>query len=408
MPAMADVTLTDLLLGESPRIEWKQSVDAVDIIHAVCALANDLEDSQQPGYVVLGVDKLGKIVGATDKRKAPLPLFGPAMDEQQQALTSRILSLKLLPHPSLTISAHEAEGKTLLVIAVAPYPVPPEVRVDGVAYVRVGTTTRRATEADLLKLRERRPLHRQPFDVRPMPGAQLSDLTLIDLSPRYESDREEADDPETFPSLEKWLSQKNLGRIVDGRLKPNAAALLVYGKNPQDFFPGAVIELARYAGTEVDAPVTLRKSISGTLPEQLEQVNAQLDAQLVSRPVGEPGIRAIYREEYPTKALRELARNLVQHRIYEGTHAPSRIEWYDDRVEFVNPGGPFGRASEGEFGSHSDYRNPTITQLLAESGYVEQLGRGVRMVRAQLAKNGNPPLEVEQNGFTQVIVRRRP
>ncbi|HNN51278.1 MAG TPA: ATP-binding protein, partial [Pseudomonadota bacterium] len=157
-----------------------------------------------------------------------------------------------------------------------------------------------------------------------------------------------------------------------------------------------------------DAPVTLRKSISGTLPEQLEQVNAQLDAQLVSRPVGEPGIRAIYREEYPTKALRELARNLVQHRIYEGTHAPSRIEWYDDRVEFVNPGGPFGRASEGEFGSHSDYRNPTITQLLAESGYVEQLGRGVRMVRAQLAKNGNPPLEVEQNGFTQVIVRRRP
>ncbi|HNN54478.1 MAG TPA: putative DNA binding domain-containing protein, partial [Pseudomonadota bacterium] len=253
---MADVTLTDLLLGESPRIEWKQSVDAVDIIHAVCALANDLEDSQQPGYVVLGVDKLGKIVGATDKRKAPLPLFGPAMDEQQQALTSRILSLKLLPHPSLTISAHEAEGKTLLVIAVEPYPVPPEVRVDGVAYVRVGTTTRRATEADLLKLRERRPLHRQPFDVRPMPGAQLSDLTLIDLSPRYESDREEADDPETFPSLEKWLSQKNLGRIVDGRLKPNAAALLVYGKNPQDFFPGAVIELARYAGTEVDAPVT--------------------------------------------------------------------------------------------------------------------------------------------------------
>ena len=199
-----------------------------------------------------------------------------------------------------------------------------------------------------------------------------------------------------------------MGRGSDADFCPTAAALLVYGKSPQDHLPGAVIELVRYAGVDVDSPVTLRKTITGTVPQQLEAAKAQLDALCVSRPVRDDGVRTVYREEYPPKALHELVRNLVQHRQYEGTNAPSRIEWYDDRVEFVNPGGPFGRASEGEFGSHSDYRNPTLTQLLVDSGYVEQLGRGVRLVRAQLAKNGNPPLEAETNGFTRVVVRRRP
>lgn len=408
MPPMSFASIEALLTGESPRIEWKQNADATDLLQAVCALANDLEDSKQPGYLILGVDKHGRPVGVTDKSGKPLALSGTAMDERQQQLASRILSIKLMPQPSLHFDAHEVESKTLLRITIEPYPVPPVVKVDGVAYVRVGTTTRKATEADLLKLGERRPLHRQPFDLRPVAGAQLDDLSRFELLPRYDAAKSEVDDAESFPSLTRWLVQKNLGRGSDADFCPTAAALLVYGKSPQDHLPGAVIELVRYAGVDVDSPVTLRKTITGTVPQQLEAAKAQLDALCVSRPVRDDGVRTVYREEYPPKALHELVRNLVQHRQYEGTNAPSRIEWYDDRVEFVNPGGPFGRASEGEFGSHSDYRNPTLTQLLVDSGYVEQLGRGVRLVRAQLAKNGNPPLEAETNGFTRVVVRRRP
>ena len=75
-----------------------------------------------------------------------------------------------------------------------------------------------------------------------------------------------------------------------------------------------------------------------------------------------------------------------------------------DRIEFSNPGGPYGRASEGEFGGHSDYRNPGIIRLLANEGYVERLGRGIR---SQLKKNGNPDLRVETDGYTRVIVERQ-
>jgi ATP-dependent DNA helicase RecG len=132
-----------------------------------------------------------------------------------------------------------------------------------------------------------------------------------------------------------------------------------------------------------------------------------MSAHVVSVPASTDGIRTPFAPEYPLEALKELVRNMVQHRQYEGTNAPGRIEWFEDRVEFSNPGGPFGRASEGEFGSHSDYRNPMITDWLKQLGYVEQLGRGVRIVRKHLAKNQNPDLEIEVDGFTRATVRRR-
>ncbi len=132
-----------------------------------------------------------------------------------------------------------------------------------------------------------------------------------------------------------------------------------------------------------------------------------MSAHIADVPVPADGIRAPFAPDYPLEALKELARNIVQHRQYEGTNAPARIEWFDDRIELSNPGGPFGRASEGDFGSHSDYRNPMITDWLRQLGYVEQLGRGIRRVRKHLEKNGNPGLEVEVDGFTRVIVRRR-
>nr|VFK14602.1 MAG: Putative ATP-dependent DNA helicase recG C-terminal [Candidatus Kentron sp. LPFa] len=82
---------------------------------------------------------------------------------------------------------------------------------------------------------------------------------------------------------------------------------------------------------------------------------------------------------------------------------------WGNHIAFSNPGGPFGHASEGEFGNTSVYRNPiiTITSTLVEKGYAQRLGRGIRRVRQLLAKNGNSPLEVETDGFTRVIVRTK-
>ncbi len=387
-----------LLQGETDRVEWKSSPRKTDqILQAVCALANDLGASSQPGYLVIGVHPTtGEIVD--------LPADE---DSVQQDIVNRIESTRLVPTPSYSIQIQREGGKPVVIMTVAPYPVPPVVTVNGVAWVRRGTSTVKAREADLINLRERRPDHHLPFDTRVLAAASRGDLRLAALRAEWEAEREADEDPDTFPGLDAWLTQRQLGVPVQGDWKPNAAGVLVFGDSPQDLLPGAFVELVRYAGDDVDAEVVERKTITGNLPDQLETLWTQLKAHNAEIPSKAAGMREAFAPAYPDEALKELARNLIQHRLYEGTNAPSRVEWYDRRIELSNPGGPYGRAAEGQFGEHSDYRNPLVTGKLAELGYVQRLGRGVRRVRLLLERNGNPPLEVEIDGYTRVIVRRQ-
>jgi len=397
---MDPVELTLILTDETERIEWKESDrDTNGLLQAVCALANDLEDSRRPGFLVIGMRKgVGPVGTGVDPRAA---------DDASQNLVNRLTSTKILPAPSLSLEGLVHEGFHLWVVRVDPYPVPPVVQVDGVAWVRKGTTTRRATEADQLRLRERRPERNHPFDLRPLPGAALEDLDSRALRAAHESHREEDAEAATFPTFEEWLTQRELGRALAGRWTPFAGAVLLHGRAPQSLVPGALVEMVRYAGRDVDSAVVWRRTVTGTLPDQLDTLWAQLSAHVADVPAGTEGVVTGYSPEYPLDALKELARNLVQHRLYEGTNAPGRVEWYEDRIVFTNPGSPFGRASEGEFGAHADYRNPAITRGLVEMGYVERLGRGIRLVRSLLKRNGNPDLETEIDGFTTVVVKRR-
>jgi len=399
---MVEESLLDRLLTvETDRVEWKESArDTADIYHAVCALANDLSATGEPGFLVVGVDRQGRVVGGAGD--------GTAVDAAQRELADLLRSTKLLPTPSVDISPAVRDGRSIIVVQVGPYPVPPVVQVNGVAWVRVGSTTRRATEADHARLRERRPEHLLPFDSRPAAGTGAGDLECTGLRGEYEAAKETNGAPETFPSFESWLTQRELGKVVRGTWTPNHAAILVYGQNPQGFVPGAYIEFVRYRGVDVSGALVSRRTITGTLPDQLDSAWSLLSANIGDVPAAPEGIRQGYVPEYPLEALKELARNMVQHRQLDATHAPGRIEWFDDRIEFSNPGHPFGRASEGEFGEHSDYRNPGVTRLLAQLGYVERLGRGIRLVRSLLERNGNPPIEVQTDGFTRVTVTRRP
>jgi ATP-dependent DNA helicase RecG len=394
---MPDTDLSQLLAGETERIEWKESLRNNNVVlRSVCALANDLGGSNEAGYLVIGIKDNGTVLG--------LPLGN--LDEEQQLISNWLRSTKIYPHPSFSIEITDVNGLQLLIVRIEPYAVPPVITVDGVCWVRKGSTTVRATEADQARLRERRPENLKPFDTRLVSEASLADLATGNLREEYETER--ADDDDTFPSFTQWLTSRQLGAVRGGRWHPNAAALLIHGVSPQDTVSGAFLELVRYGGIDVDAVIINRKTVSGTIISQLEAAWQWLEGNLVDEPTGERGVVSEFSPEYPLDVLKELVRNTIQHRQYEGTNAPARIEWYSDRIELTNPGSPFGRASEGEFGEHSDYRNPLLTGLLVRLGYVERLGRGVRRVRKLLRDAGLPPLEVVTNGFTRATVRRRP
>jgi len=109
--------------------------------------------------------------------------------------------------------------------------------------------------------------------------------------------------------------------------------------------------------------------------------------------------------DYPLVALQQLARNAVLHRLYEGTHAPVRITWFNDRIEIHNPGGPFGQVNRQNFAQPgvTDYRNPHLAEVMKNMGYVQRFGFGIPIARQALEKNGNPPPEFDL-GETHVLV----
>lgn len=83
---------------------------------------------------------------------------------------------------------------------------------------------------------------------------------------------------------------------------------------------------------------------------------------------------------------------LLRRRSYEHTNTPVRITWYTDRVEVVNPGGPYGIVNTANFGSGvTDYRNPALADLMRSLGYVQRFGAGIPVVKSSLAANRNPP-----------------
>lgn len=186
--------LQPLLKTEADRVEWELSTSQPEgILRAVCALANDLGGSNQSGFLLIGVEKNGTVVGVDEDGE---------LDEQQQRLANRLRSEKLQPNPSVSVTAPKSGERTLLLVEVAPYPVPPVVAVDGTPWVRVGTTTRRATEADLQRLNERRPERTAPFDTRPLASATLEDLQQDRLRSVWSAEREADDDGPSFPDFD--------------------------------------------------------------------------------------------------------------------------------------------------------------------------------------------------------------
>ena len=103
-------------------------------------------------------------------------------------------------------------------------------------------------------------------------------------------------------------------------------------------------------------------------------------------------------------------RNAVLHRTYEGTSAPVRITWFNDRIEVLNPGGPYGQVTRANFGQPgvTDYRNPYLAEAMKNLGYVQRFGLGIPLARRALADNGNPPLEYQvEDTYVLAVLRRR-
>ena len=99
--------------------------------------------------------------------------------------------------------------------------------------------------------------------------------------------------------------------------------------------------------------------------------------------------------------------NAILHRTYEGTNAPIRIVWFNDRVEIGSPGGPYGQVTAKRFGERGlvDYRNPNLAAALKNLGFVQRFGMGIPMAQNAMRQAGLPPITwTVDDSFVRAVI----
>ncbi|MBI4384255.1 MAG: putative DNA binding domain-containing protein [Nitrospinae bacterium] len=386
---------------ESDIVERKESWkgDAPDTgRQAVCAFANDLPDHRKSGVLFVGA------------RNDGTPSNLSVTDELLRNLSDIKTDGNILPPPSIFVEKRMLRGAEMAVVTVQPSDSPP-VRYKGRIWVRVGPRRNLATSQDERVLSEKRRFRDIPFDIQPMPSCELSSLSRVLFEQEYLLN---AFAPDVVVSNERSYEQRlascRMVASVDDPT-PTILGVLVLGVSSRDWIPGAYVQFLRIAGTQMTDPIQDEALIEGALGQVLRRIDEKIDSHNRSEVDIRSSNREVRTAPYPRVALQQLIRNAIMHRAYESTNAPVRVYWFDDRIEILNPGGPFGVVTQKNFGQPgiTDYRNPNLADAMKVMGFVQRFGIGIQTARVELKRNDNPDLEFQvEQANVLATVRRRP
>ena len=382
--------------GESDRIEYKvaRPKDAKKYLKTVVAFANG-----NGGRILFGVDdKTHEVVGVP-----PEDVF-----DEMDALANAIgdsCEPAIIP----SIYVREAQGKSILVVEVAPGRRPPyyirSLGLEGGVYTRVGATSRPA-DLDYVReiMAENSP---QGFDRMPNREVELTEegiatlcarMREVALSHSHTDSARDAVRDVTKSQLLKW------GVLVrrDGKVLPTNAYSLLTGEGCDFTWQ---VQCGVFRGT--DRVVFLdRREFGGSVIDQVEQAYQYVLSKIN---LGANFDHLVRRDVYeiPTWPIRELITNAVLHRSYLAASSV-QVCLYDDRLEISSPGGlKRGLRLEDALAGQSEIRNKALALPFQYMRLIENWGTGLRRVRREVAEFGlrDPGFVVSDSMFRVNIYR---
>ena len=353
--------------GESEVLEFKELVGK-NIFHEISAFANS-----NGGKIIIGVSDEGKIVG-TDVKGAI------------EKITSGVQSI--LPPPEIKTDKIAVDEKELLIVTVEKSAN--LCSIGGVVYFRTGTGARPLSLQEIIMLSsEMGTIH---WDEIPM--LPKEDATFEYLGWFFKKMQESRGKIIKDENWSRYL--RSAGAIKNDKLT-NSGIL---------FFTDATENISyakvRKIGMSEDGP-SWSEEYEGPIWKVIEEAYESLvkDIKKIDVVIG---ARRIKIEEYPPRAIREALINAVCHRNYT-ISSDVKILVYPDRFEIKNPGGlmPGVDIKDPE---HIP-RNPSLSNLLYDSGYIERYGFGIKMIEEEV--ENHPMCSVEfkaANSAFTVIFRK--
>lgn len=358
-----DKLLELIATGESETLEFKESFGdkALEAIGAFC--------NSRGGTLLIGVKDSGEICGIQIGKKT----LEDISNRIQEATDPRL-------QPSLSILDHGKQN-VIAIRVVAGTGAPISVR--GRYFRRSGRTNQRMSHEEIMQ--------RMVANTGLSWDAFIeSAATLNDLEPNLilrfmEAVKKLGRRP--IPEQSSGYEFLRKLELIQGEI-PTRAALLLFGKNPESYFPSAFLKMGRFRTPTL---IVDDREAHGALLDQLDEAMGWFRERLETAFVisGKPERDVLW--EYPLSAIREAVTNVLCHRDYTGP-AHSQIRLYDDHLEIWNAGGlPPSLTPDLLLREHDSIpRNRKIAEAFFYAGLIERWGSGTTRMAAELDTAGMP------------------
>lgn len=203
--------------------------------------------------------------------------------------------------------------------------------------------------------------------------------------------------------------------LIDAsREKPclTMAALLLFGKEPSRWHPRCGIDFVKYEGTErhhgASLNVIKRIRFEAPLARLIDESVGRIKEHIRERTILHD---LFFRErlEYPSFAWQEALVNAVAHRDYSLSGAPVEMWMFDDRIEVRSPGLPPPPVTLEQLRQQKRVhfsRNPLLVRVLADLGYLREMGEGIPRIFQEMDHYGLIPPELSAEGFFFTVTLR--
>ena len=198
----------------------------------------------------------------------------------------------------------------------------------------------------------------------------------------------------------------------DGEDAVSSACILLFGKNPQRFFPRARTRFIRFDGMDekVGTEMNVIKDVTfeGTILDQIRRTVEFIETQVAEHTfLGQNGT-FVTRRDYPKFAIQEMTVNSVCHRDYSIKGTEIQIKMFDDRIVWESPGKLPGLVKASNIRHTHFSRNPKIAQFLKAYNYVKEFGEGIDRIYRELEANGTAMPTFKTDDFIlRVTVNRQ-
>ena len=376
--------IRDLQYSTEKQIIDRKSarVSPRDFSTPVVAMAN-----ADGGYLVIGIEDDGTITG--------IDAYEKNLNELLRVPYDYCLPSVIVENTTIDVTDKNGNRNHILRMHVIPSTQVVANQADEV-FLRVGDKSKKLNFDQRLQLVYSKGV--KSFEDEPVAGASIDDIDLEFVNNYLQKINY------TKGNAEFFLRHNNdFITELNGEDNISSAAILLFGKNPQRFFPRARIRFLRYEGrrAEVGERMNVIKDIkiTGKILDQVQGTIEYIKTQI--RDYTKLGQGAVFNTvpEYPEFCWTELIVNAAAHRDYSIKGTDIQIKMFDDHFVVESPGILPGLVRVNNIREFHFSRNPKIVELLSEYDYVKEFGEGVDRVFNEMNEAGLPEPVYRQTGF---------